>query len=64
MRMGEKLKSIAFTKASACGNDFLILRESDLPREVVGDVGAFSRRLCDRHNGIGADGVEWLYEDA
>jgi diaminopimelate epimerase len=21
----------------------------------------FSRRICDRHNGVGADGVEWLF---
>ncbi len=23
--------------------------------------GAFSKRMCDRHQGIGADGVEWLF---
>ena len=22
---------------------------------------AFTRQICDRHNGVGADGVEWLY---
>jgi diaminopimelate epimerase len=25
------------------------------------DLVAFSRRICDRHNGAGADGVEWLF---
>ena len=25
------------------------------------DIAAFSRRICDRHNGVGADGVEWLF---
>jgi diaminopimelate epimerase len=50
---------IAFTKASACGNDFLIIDES----EVTVDLRPLTRRLCDRHNGIGADGVEWLFPD-
>ena len=53
-------KSIPFTKASACGNDFLIIEDA----AVSGDLGAISRRLCDRHNGIGADGVEWLFPDS
>ncbi len=47
---------IPFTKASACGNDFLIMEMQYAPS----DINAFTRRLCDRHNGIGADGVEWL----
>ncbi|MGA2003192.1 MAG: diaminopimelate epimerase [Terriglobales bacterium] len=53
-------KSIPFTKASACGNDFLIVTGPD----VSGDLSALTRRLCDRHNGVGADGVEWLFPDA
>jgi diaminopimelate epimerase len=52
-------KPILFTKASACGNDFLIVEGV----AVSGDLAAISRRLCDRHNGIGADGVEWLFPD-
>jgi len=52
--------SIPFTKASACGNDFLML-EGAL---ASGDLSALSRRLCDRHRGVGADGVEWLFPDA
>ncbi|MGA3196995.1 MAG: diaminopimelate epimerase [Terriglobales bacterium] len=51
---------IAFTKASACGNDFLIVEDVD-PSQ---DLSALTRRLCDRHNGIGADGVEWLFPDS
>ena len=50
---------ISFTKASACGNDFLIVEAAS----VSGDWSAISRRLCERHNGIGADGVEWLFPD-
>jgi len=48
---------IPFLKASACGNDFLIVDGV----HAAGDVAQPSRRLCDRHEGIGADGVEWLY---
>ena len=52
--------SIPFTKASACGNDFLMLEGA----HASGDLSALSRRLCDRHRGVGADGVEWLFPDA
>ena len=47
---------VPFTKASACGNDFLIIKAMHAPS----DLFEFSRRICDRHNGVGADGVEWL----
>jgi len=56
----EQSPKLSFTKASACGNDFLLVEASHAP----GDVRALTRRLCDRHNGIGADGVEWLFPDA
>lgn len=48
---------VTFTKASACGNDFLIIDGRSLP----GDAAEFTRRICDRHNGVGADGVEWVF---
>ena len=48
---------IPFTKGSACGNDFLIIDGMHAPA----DLAAFSRRVCDRHGGLGADGVEWLF---
>ena len=53
---------IPFVKATACGNDFLIVDGMFLPDNVAD----FSKRLCDRHRGVGADGVEWLLpaEDA
>jgi len=25
------------------------------------DIATFTRRMCDRHTGVGADGVEWLF---
>lgn len=49
--------TVPFTKASACGNDFLIIDGLHAPA----DLYEFSRRICDRHNGVGADGVEWLF---
>ncbi len=48
---------IPFVKANACGNDFLIIDGSCVPA----DIGDFSQRICDRHHGVGADGVEWLF---
>jgi diaminopimelate epimerase len=52
--------AVPFVKASACGNDFLIIAGVDPP----GDLAIFSRRICDRHGGVGADGVEWLFPDS
>ena len=49
--------AIPFVKASACGNDFLIVDGA----HAAGDLVRLTRRLCHRHEGIGADGVEWLY---
>src|SRR5271157_2471768 len=50
------MTSLPFVKASACGNDFLIIGIEHAPT----DIADFSRRICDRHNGVGADGVEWV----
>ncbi|HZQ24001.1 MAG TPA: diaminopimelate epimerase [Terriglobales bacterium] len=49
--------AIPFVKANACGNDFLIIEGAHAPA----DLPAFSRKICDRHRGVGADGVEWLF---
>ncbi len=49
-------RTIPFVKASACGNDFLLIDGALAPE----DVAAFTRRICDRHEGVGADGVEWI----
>src|SRR5271165_2624012 len=54
------MASIPFVKATACGNDFLIIAMEHAPD----DVAAFTRRICDRHHGVGADGVEWVLPDA
>jgi diaminopimelate epimerase len=54
------LHSIPFLKASACGNDFLLIDGALAPP----DIAVFTRRICDRHDGVGADGVEWMYPHA
>jgi diaminopimelate epimerase len=48
---------IPFTKAHACGNDFLIVTE-----EAAADCAwaELARRLCARNTGIGADGIEFF----
>ena len=43
------------TKAHAYGNDFLLMEEAELPPGI--DRPALARRMCDRHRGIGADGL-------
>jgi len=48
---------IPFTKAHACGNDFLIVTEEDASGE---DWAELTRRLCARNTGVGADGVEFF----
>lgn len=55
--MNSALTTIPFVKASACGNDFLLIDGMHAPEDIAG----FSRRICDRHAGVGADGVEWLF---
>ena len=42
-------------KAHAFGNDFLLLDERELPDRR--DDSAIARAVCDRHRGIGADGL-------
>ena len=51
-------RSIPFAKATACGNDFIIIEA----KHFNGDIAELTRRICDRNNGVGADGVEWIYE--
>ena len=48
---------IPFTKAHACGNDFLIVTEEAAEGR---DWAELTRRLCARNTGIGADGIEFF----
>lgn len=56
------MTAIPFVKASACGNDFLIIEVSAIRGgNVLADLPTLTRRICDRHQGVGADGVEFLF---
>jgi diaminopimelate epimerase len=44
---------LRIAKAHGLGNDFLLVAETDAPAEPA----SWARRLCDRHLGLGADGV-------
>ena len=46
---------IEFTKMNGLGNDFIIL--DGIHHELPEDLSDFARKVCDRHFGIGADGV-------
>jgi diaminopimelate epimerase len=50
--------AIPFVKASACGNDFLLIDIAAVSNHAI--LADLTRRICDRHNGVGADGVEWM----
>ncbi len=49
-------RRVPFAKAQACGNDFLVIEET----EARNGHAALARALCARHTGIGADGIEFL----
>jgi len=44
-----------FIKMQAQGNDFIILDDATLPYHL--DLSSYIKRICDRHFGIGADGL-------
>jgi diaminopimelate epimerase len=44
-----------FTKAHSLGNDFLVVDPEESGHIV--DIPAFATRICDRHTGVGADGL-------
>jgi len=48
------VKALEFTKMHGAGNDFVVL---DGTAQELPPLEAFSRRICDRHLGIGADQV-------
>lgn len=49
------MKMIPFTKFHGFGNDYIVIEAENLIG--VSDVGAFARAICDRHTGVGSDGI-------
>ena len=47
-------RRIPFAKANALGNDFLMFDQSHLEGIALGELAV---RICDRHAGVGADGI-------
>ena len=63
--MNSGITLIPFVKACACGNDFLLIDAASIDDEPTAtQLASISQRICDRHNGVGADGVEWMYPHA
>jgi diaminopimelate epimerase len=56
--------TIPFTKAQAVGNDFLIVEWSALSAEAIDEesLPELAHRICDRHCGVGADGLEVIFQ--
>jgi diaminopimelate epimerase len=46
-----------FVKAHAYGNDFLYVEKTALAGVPADRLGRLARELCDRHTGVGADGL-------
>jgi diaminopimelate epimerase len=44
-----------FVKFHGLGNDYLVIESEELAG--ISDLGAFARRICNRHYGAGADGI-------
>src|SRR5207249_6677678 len=53
-RISVHMETLHFTKMNGAGNDFVMLDNRDLRHSL--EKGAIAR-LCDRHRGVGADGL-------
>lgn len=49
------MKNVSFVKMSGAGNDFIVFDKTNYPALKLNDE--IIKRLCDRRNGIGADGI-------
>ena len=58
------MKSINFAKYQGIGNDFIIIdsRRTDLHQFLIGSNKKIVSNICDRHFGVGADGLILLMD--
>src|SRR5262245_57820607 len=54
-RILHEMSPPTLVKAHAFGNDFVLIDEREVPRGV--DGATLARAVCDRHRGLGADGL-------
>ena len=47
-----------FTKMHGIGNDFVLINGFEITD--IADPGELSKKMCDRHFGVGADGLIWM----
>ncbi len=52
------MRERAFAKYQGLGNDFLVVDAALWPEAMM--TAALARALCDRHRGVGGDGVLWV----
>ncbi len=50
-----------FVKMQGCGNDYVYIKGEDMPQTSEAERTQFIKRICDRHFGVGADGVILIY---
>jgi diaminopimelate epimerase len=55
------MRNILFSKYHGCGNDFVLVRGRDVDEGEI--CARLAREACDRHSGIGADGLIVVRED-
>lgn len=48
---------LKFEKYQGAGNDFVIVSEKELIEKGISEYGEFASQVCNRHFGIGADGL-------
>lgn len=46
---------ITFSKFHGFGNDYVVIEAAELAG--IADLGAFTKAFCDRHTGVGSDGI-------
>ena len=51
---------VKFEKYQGLGKDFIIVNEKELIEKGIPDYNEFAALVCDRHFGVGADGLHSL----